>query len=384
MLSRIVLFSASSVAATALLVAGCGGRRGRRDGRPVVAAFYPLAFAAEQIAGAGADVKNLTPAGAEPHDLELTPGDVRAVDGAALVLYLGDGFMPGLETAVEQRERPLARPARRRGAAAGAGRTARSCRDPHVWLDPVRYAAMVRAIGAALGRRRRGRAPRAAGSSGSTPSTAAASRAASAGRSSRATPRSATSRPATASSRSRSRGSRPRRSRRRRDIASLVDLVQVVGRDDGVLRDARLAEAGADGRARGGRRDGGARPARGADGRRDRGRGRLLHRHAGEPRRARRRRSDAESAEPPVVELDGVSFGYRAGVRVLEDVSLAVGAGEFVAIAGPNGGGKTTLLRLVLGLERPAAGTVRVFGRPATAPASATSRSGPASSARRR
>ena len=67
----------------------------------------------------------------------------------------------------------------------------------------------------------------------------------------------------------------------------------------------------------------------------------------------------------PVVELDGVSFGYRAGVRVLEDVSLAVTPGEFVAIAGPNGGGKTTLLRLVLGLEHPSDGTVRVFGRPA-------------------
>jgi zinc transport system ATP-binding protein len=66
----------------------------------------------------------------------------------------------------------------------------------------------------------------------------------------------------------------------------------------------------------------------------------------------------------PAVELTGVSFGYRAGVRVLEDVSLEVGAGEFVAIAGPNGGGKTTLLRLVLGLERPTAGTVRVFGKP--------------------
>ena len=48
---------------------------------------------------------------------------------------------------------------------------------------------------------------------------------------------------------------------------------------------------------------------------------------------------------------------------MLEDVSLEVGAGEFVAIAGPNGGGKTTLLRLVLGLERPTAGTVRVFGQ---------------------
>ncbi len=65
----------------------------------------------------------------------------------------------------------------------------------------------------------------------------------------------------------------------------------------------------------------------------------------------------------PVVELDAVSFGYRAGVRVLDDVSLSVDPGEFVAIAGPNGGGKTTLLRLVLGLERPSEGTVRVFGR---------------------
>jgi zinc transport system ATP-binding protein len=67
----------------------------------------------------------------------------------------------------------------------------------------------------------------------------------------------------------------------------------------------------------------------------------------------------------PVVELDGVSFGYRAGVRVLEDVALTVAGGEFVAIAGPNGGGKTTLLRLVLGLERPSEGTVRVFGKAA-------------------
>jgi zinc transport system ATP-binding protein len=70
----------------------------------------------------------------------------------------------------------------------------------------------------------------------------------------------------------------------------------------------------------------------------------------------------------PVVQLDGVSFGYRAGVRVLDDVSLSVEPGEFVAIAGPNGGGKTTLLRLVLGLERPTEGTVRVFGTAGRAP----------------
>ena len=64
----------------------------------------------------------------------------------------------------------------------------------------------------------------------------------------------------------------------------------------------------------------------------------------------------------PAVKLDRVAFGYRAGVRVLEDVNLTVDPGEFLAIAGPNGGGKTTLLRLVLGLERPIAGAIRVFG----------------------
>jgi zinc transport system ATP-binding protein len=65
------------------------------------------------------------------------------------------------------------------------------------------------------------------------------------------------------------------------------------------------------------------------------------------------------------VELRGVTFGYGPGRVVLEHVDLAVEPGEFVAIAGPNGGGKTTLLRLVLGLERPTAGTALLFGDPA-------------------
>jgi zinc transport system ATP-binding protein len=68
---------------------------------------------------------------------------------------------------------------------------------------------------------------------------------------------------------------------------------------------------------------------------------------------------------PLAVELRDVSFGYPGAPPVLRDVDLRVDAGEFVAIAGPNGGGKTTLLRLVLGLERPAAGEALLFGRPA-------------------
>ncbi len=68
---------------------------------------------------------------------------------------------------------------------------------------------------------------------------------------------------------------------------------------------------------------------------------------------------------PLAVELRGVGFAYGAGRPVLRAVDLTVEDGEFVAIAGPNGGGKTTLLRVVLGLERPGAGTVRLFGEAA-------------------
>ncbi len=67
----------------------------------------------------------------------------------------------------------------------------------------------------------------------------------------------------------------------------------------------------------------------------------------------------------PAVALEHVDFGYAPGRRVLEDVSLEVREGEFVAIAGPNGGGKTTLVRIVLGLERPASGTALLYGEPA-------------------
>jgi zinc transport system ATP-binding protein len=62
------------------------------------------------------------------------------------------------------------------------------------------------------------------------------------------------------------------------------------------------------------------------------------------------------------VELDAVSFGYDPRRPVLDDVTLTIPEGQFVAIAGPNGGGKTTLLRLIVSLNRPQRGTVRVFG----------------------
>lgn len=150
MFSRIILFS-GVLAATTAFAAGCGGSAGTEGEQSVVAGFYPLAFAAEQIAPAGTTITNLTPAGAEPHDLELTPGDVRAVADAALVLYLGEGFMPGLETAVEQRDGRSLDLLAGEDLKQGKDEDGEIVRDPHVWLDPVRYAAMARVIGVELG-----------------------------------------------------------------------------------------------------------------------------------------------------------------------------------------------------------------------------------------
>jgi zinc transport system ATP-binding protein len=71
----------------------------------------------------------------------------------------------------------------------------------------------------------------------------------------------------------------------------------------------------------------------------------------------------ADTAARPVIEIDRVSFSYN-GEQVLRSVSLTVTAREFVWIVGPNGGGKTTLLKLLLGLLEPRTGSIRIFGRP--------------------
>ncbi|MDO5552543.1 MAG: metal ABC transporter ATP-binding protein [Planctomycetia bacterium] len=63
----------------------------------------------------------------------------------------------------------------------------------------------------------------------------------------------------------------------------------------------------------------------------------------------------------PVVEMQNVCFAY-GNETILDDVSLTIQQGDFASIVGPNGGGKTTLVRLALGLLRPVRGSVRLFG----------------------
>lgn len=84
-----------------LLAAGCSGSEG--ESRTIVASIYPLAYAAERMAGPDWEVIDLTPPGVEAHDLELSLEQRSAIQDADVVLYLGDvGFQPQVERAVRE------------------------------------------------------------------------------------------------------------------------------------------------------------------------------------------------------------------------------------------------------------------------------------------
>lgn len=68
----------------------------------------------------------------------------------------------------------------------------------------------------------------------------------------------------------------------------------------------------------------------------------------------------------PVLELEGLTAGYQAGVDVIVNASMTVSEGELVVVLGPNGHGKSTLLRAVSGLVRPSSGRVHLAGQDIT------------------
>ncbi len=76
------------------------------------------------------------------------------------------------------------------------------------------------------------------------------------------------------------------------------------------------------------------------------------------------RQTNVNPCRQPIVEMRNVTFAYR-GEAVIEGINLVVSQGDFIAMIGPNGGGKTTLLRLILGLLKPETGEIRVNGAPA-------------------
>ena len=144
MIARIVLILILVAALT-----GCGSGAGAKNA--VVAAFYPLAYAA-QMMSPSAKVENLTPPGAEPHDLELTPRAVARIEKASVVLYLSHGFQPAVSDAVKSASGSKVDILQGLPLQSAKGQEAGLTADPHVWLDPVLFQQIVRHIAAALPR----------------------------------------------------------------------------------------------------------------------------------------------------------------------------------------------------------------------------------------
>ena len=139
------------IAVIAVSACGSGAQDGQSstgtDPLAVVASFYPLQFAVEQIGGGHVAVTNLTKPGAEPHDIELTPRDVARVSKARLIVF-EKGLQGAVDKAVESQGGDGGldvAPAADLDRKLASGST-----DPHFWLDPQRFSDVARVISARL------------------------------------------------------------------------------------------------------------------------------------------------------------------------------------------------------------------------------------------
>ncbi len=130
------------VALSASALTSCGGNTDLASRKTqVVAAFYPLAEVVRWVGGDLVSVTDLTPPGAEPHDLELTSNQVDAIRDADLAVVTGGEFQPSLEDAARQRSGATLVAIKSPGIKGN---------DPHVWLDPKTMSLFVNSTAAAL------------------------------------------------------------------------------------------------------------------------------------------------------------------------------------------------------------------------------------------
>ena len=130
----------------------------------IVAGFYPLAYAAEGIAGDLAEVVSLAGPGVEPHDLELTPGDVAKINDADLVIYIPE-FIPALDAVVKTLDQSKVINATQgitlisgdshshegeESHSEEEGHSDESATDPHIWLNPSNMVLIGNSIAQAL------------------------------------------------------------------------------------------------------------------------------------------------------------------------------------------------------------------------------------------
>lgn len=133
---------------TSLFATGCTSNQSQPPAQTsppatlqVVASLYPLQWVAEQVAGDRATVRNVTPPGAEPHDLELTPAEVAEVGSADLVIYI-PGIQPAMDATVDQEAQDSSLNALNGVTLLDQD----SSVDPHVWLNPLNMKVMAASV----------------------------------------------------------------------------------------------------------------------------------------------------------------------------------------------------------------------------------------------
>ncbi|MFJ6616103.1 metal ABC transporter substrate-binding protein [Kitasatospora sp. NPDC091335] len=160
---RSIAIGTTALAASLALTA-CGGSGGAADGSgrlKVVASFYPMEYLAQQIGKEHVAVTDLTAAGVEPHDLELTAKQVGTVQKADAIIYL-KGLQPTVDQAVAQSsskhkidataaaplvDHHLDEGTEEEGHGGEGHKHEGPAGDPHIWLDPTRYAAIAKSVG---------------------------------------------------------------------------------------------------------------------------------------------------------------------------------------------------------------------------------------------
>jgi len=148
-----------ALAAVAILAAAaCSSDDGGNDGLVVAAAFFPIEEAAAAVGGDLVEVVGITPPGQGPHDVQLDPRQVEAIEGADLIFYLGRGFQPQVEdaaanagdgTGIDLLDAVELLPVDSQldGTQGEVdGEVLDGDVDPHVWLDPARMIAIVDAM----------------------------------------------------------------------------------------------------------------------------------------------------------------------------------------------------------------------------------------------
>ncbi|GII90004.1 metal ABC transporter substrate-binding protein [Sinosporangium siamense] len=163
LMAGVVLLTATT-AACGSGSAGSPSAGSPSGGKPeVLAAFYPLQWLSERVAGGAAQVTGLTGPGVEPHDVELTPRQVASLSQARLTVYV-KGIQPAVDEAVEQHAAdrgfdaaaavtPLtagpshAEEGHSEGDGHDHGHEDGQGTDPHIWLDPSRLATVATALG---------------------------------------------------------------------------------------------------------------------------------------------------------------------------------------------------------------------------------------------